>query len=270
MSRKGARSEAGFTLVEVIVAALILVLVVAAAASLFASGSKSSLAAQRHAEEIEVADQQIEQIREEVKTAGSFSNLRMQQSPVADTSPPTVDGRISTDPNAFVSGSCFYIETNWDAPLSSGNALSSVSTWPGCPTGAEPLAVSQPTSAATAVATPPRPVAIGSATGTAYTYVTYTNLGCNPGLVGASSCYNPSSPATACMSSTGCFTPLGDAMRVTVAIVLNNGGTNNTGSAAEDDIGQNSPVYVSTILTNPVPSNQPNTSVGLSLGVGLG
>ena len=34
--------------------------------------------------------------------------------------------------------------------------------------------------------------------------------------------------------------------------------------------GQASPVYVSSILTNPVPSNQPNSSVGLTLGLTIG
>jgi hypothetical protein len=54
----------------------------------------------------------------------------------------------------------------------------------------------------------------------------------------------------------------GDARRLIVAVVPDNHG--------RLDIGQNSPAYVSTIFTNPVPSNQSNSSIGLTLGLNIG
>jgi hypothetical protein len=49
---------------------------------------------------------------------------------------------------------------------------------------------------------------------------------------------------------------------VIVAVVLNNHG--------RYTLGQASPVYVSTVFVNPLPSNAPNRSVGITLGVQLG
>ena len=54
------RNEDGFTMIEVIVAAFCLALIVGAVATLFVSGNRSSLAGQRQAALIAVADQQIE------------------------------------------------------------------------------------------------------------------------------------------------------------------------------------------------------------------
>ena len=51
-----------------------LVLIVSAASVLFVNGSNTSVASQRESQVISVADQQIEMIREEVKTEG-FAEL---------------------------------------------------------------------------------------------------------------------------------------------------------------------------------------------------
>jgi hypothetical protein len=184
---------------------------------------------------------------------------------------PTVEnGTIDTDPNAFVSGSCYLIETNWDKTPATGTTVSGVSGWPACggASGAEPLVVGTGSPLVAPLVTPSQTIQNGSLTYTVDEYVTDTNIGCNPSVTGASNCYNPTAPGTAC--TTTCWSPLGDAKRVTVAVVMSNGGTNNAGSSANARIGQNSPVYVSTIFTNPVPSNQSNSSIGLSLGLNLG
>ena len=58
MSR--ARSEQGFTIIEVLVAAVILITVIAASSALFIQGSDASLASQRQSQAISVADEEIE------------------------------------------------------------------------------------------------------------------------------------------------------------------------------------------------------------------
>jgi hypothetical protein len=65
-----------------------------------------------------------------------------------------------------------------------------------------------------------------------------------------------------------CTTSLGscavdDVRRVIVAVLLNNA----SGSKA---LGPNTPVYMSTLVSNPIPSNQPNSASGLRLGLNIG
>jgi hypothetical protein len=50
---------------------------------------------------------------------------------------------------------------------------------------------------------------------------------------------------------------------VIVAVLLDN----TTGSQS---IGPNTPVYMSTIFSNPIPSNQPSSAIGLRLGLNIG
>lgn len=250
-------SEEGFTLIEVMVAVACLALVLTAATTIFFAANNGSVADQRRAEEINVADQAIENIREQLKTSSSFANLAMTTLPSGGSNTTIDNGTVDTDPNDFVtscssapSGKGYLIESDWDG-TTSGTIAPGVGSWStvGCPSGAEPLVVSS-----SGFVSASQSVTIGSASGTEYTYVTDTNVGCYAGL---GSCY-----------SGGSY--LGDAKRVIVAIVLNNGGSHNSGSGANYRLGQNSPVYVSTIFTNPVPSNQSNQSVGITLGLQLG
>ncbi len=77
-------ADAGFTIIEVLVAAWLAIMVIGATAVVFAQGNASSLAVQRQSEMIAVADQQIENIRQQVKTgAGGFSALAMSAAPAA-------------------------------------------------------------------------------------------------------------------------------------------------------------------------------------------
>jgi type II secretory pathway pseudopilin PulG len=240
-------TEDGVTIVEVMVAAICALLIIGASALLFSRGSDSALASQRQSELIAVADQQIENIRQQVKTnASGFDALAMSSAPQAGTnSILSYSTTTHTDPNDFVvSGSgCgsanegYTIENNYDN--TSEGTPATLASWSGCSTGAEPLVIQSG-----GIVTPKQTnVAVGSGTATVYTYVTDTYLGCNSSL-------------GSCSSTTG------DARRVIVAVLLNNGG--------RTDIGQNSPVFVSTIFTNPVPSNQINNSIGLTLGVNIG
>ncbi|MEA2159113.1 MAG: hypothetical protein QOD66_1493 [Solirubrobacteraceae bacterium] len=237
--------EQGFTMLEVLVAALISAIIIGAGAELFSVGDDSSLAAQRQSALIAVADQQIENIRQSVKTGG-FASLAMSTAPAAPSnSTLSYSSTAHTDPNDFVSSSSgcgatnagYLIEANYDS--TSEGIAPGVAPWSGCTTGAEPLMVQSG-----GIVTPKQTnVPLGSDTATVYTYVTETYVGCSSSLG-------------------SCTAAAGDARRVIVAVLPNNGG--------RYDIGQNSPVYLSTIFTNPVPTNQVNNSIGLTVGANLG
>ena len=237
------RSQEGFTVVEAVVAAFCLALILAGLAALFAAGSHNSLASQRQAALVSVADQQIERIRQAVKTSG-FSALAMTAMPASATnSTLPYSPTTHTDPNDLVvsSSGCgssaagYTIELNYDD--TSEGTVASAPPGSTCPAGTEPLIVS-----GTGIVTPSRTVSSGSGTATVNTYVTETYVGCNTSL-GSGSCAQ-------------------DARRVIVAVRLN-GPTRRT-------VGPNSPLYVSTIFTNPIPTNQPNSAVGITLGLGIG
>jgi type II secretory pathway pseudopilin PulG len=261
--------EAGFTMIELVVAILLMTIVIGGLAVAFADSSDSSLASQRQAQLLAVADQQIEHIRAQVKQYG-FGALAMNALPAAATSA-TVDGEAHnpTDPNAYVTAlpsGCgtydfdwgdktstegFKIEANYDD--SSQGTVSPFTNVGTCGAGVEPFVVldgldsaraSQPTGFVKPVQTN---VTIGSGTGSVYSYVTETNIGCNA--------------SGGCSGSSGANGP--DTVRVTVAVRLNQ-------ASGRTDTGGNAPVYVSSVFTNPVPSNQPNNSLGLTLGVNLG
>ncbi len=248
--------EEGMTLIEVVVAAFCIVLFIGAAAMLYVSGNESSLAGQRNTQLVAIADQQIEAVRQQVKTAG-FSALAMKSAPATGTSSTLYSAAVHTDPNDFVSsasgcgsaGLAYTIESNWDD--TTAGSPSGLTSWGNCPAGSEPLVVN----ATNGFVTPQQTVTVGSgtATGTATvdTYVTDTYVGCSSSL-------------GSCSSATG------DARRVIVAVEMNNGGAENTGAGAKLREGQNTPYYVTTIFTNPVPSNQVNSSIGLTLGAQLG
>jgi type II secretory pathway pseudopilin PulG len=261
-------AEAGFTMIELVIAILLMTIVIGGLAVAFADSSASSLASQRQAQVLAVADQQIEHIRAQVKQYG-FGALAMNGLPAAATGA-TVDGQATNpaDPNSYVTAlpaGCgtydvdwgdktstegYKIETNYND--SSQGTISPFTPVTGCTTGVEPFVIldgldaaraSQPTGFVKPLQTN---VTIGSGTGSVYTYVTETNIGCNA--------------SGGCNGSLGASGP--DAVRVTVAVRLTQTGRTDTGG--------NAPVYVSSIFTNPVPSNQPNNSLGLTLGVNLG
>lgn len=241
------------TLIEVVVAAFCLALIAGASASIFVTGNKSSLALQRNTQLLALADRQIETVRQQVKVYG-FSALAMNAAPSSAThSTVGYSSTTHTDPDDFVTSAtgcgssnlAFTIEANWDN-TAEGTAPG-LASWSSCPSGSEPLVIDT----THGVVQSSQPVTLGSATGTIRTFVTDTYIGCSSSL-------------GSCTSATG------DARRVIVAASLSNGGTNNTGAGASYTNGQNSPVYISTIFTNPVPSNQVNNSIGLTLGASVG
>lgn len=274
-------SEAGFTLIEVLVAAVMLVLAVSAATVMFADGNDTSVAAQRDSQLISVADQQIEAVRDQVKTEG-FNALAMNTTPSALPLAyryTSYSSTIDTDPGSFVvsKGGCgasneeYDIEANYDdtsqgQPVDPENTSQNASLpWSGCDSGTEPLEIIPST--ALAFVTPQQTVSVGTDTAIVDTYVTDTYVGCNSGLStgtcptttgGSIACAAASFPTVASPASTTCS----DARRVIVAVVLDRHG--------RYDIGPSAPVYASTVFTNPTPSNQPTNSLGINLGVHLG
>lgn len=264
--------EQGFTIIETLVAALMLALVVAAASGLFITGNDNSLASQRNSELISVADQQIEAVREKVKTDG-FDALAMSATPTAGAGTTLAYSSTTyTDPNSFISsgtgcgasGLGYAIESNYD-DTSQGPAPRVV-PWSGCTDTSSVVAEPLEVLSGGFVTWQQTNVPVGSDTATVDTYVTDTYVGCTTSVgANASTCPTTSSnvvsgcswPASAAVSTT-----CADARRVIVAVVPNTHGRN--------VIGRSSPVYISTVITDPTPSNAPNTAIGLSLGLQLG
>jgi prepilin-type N-terminal cleavage/methylation domain-containing protein len=262
------RAESGFTLIEVLAAILVLAFIIAASSSLFTHGSDSSVAAQRQAQMISVADQVIETVRQDVKTEG-FAALAMSSAPSAGTNKTlSFNTHTHTDPNDFVTASTgcgssnegYAIEANY---LNTAEGPpSGLTPWSGCTntssTVTEPLQI-----LSGGFVTPKQTnVSVGSDTATVYSYVTDTYVGCSTTIGGCPTTTSGSVSSCTWPASTSSTTACTDARRVIVAVVLNNHG--------RFTLGQTSPVYVSTVFVNPLPSNAPNRSIGITLGVQLG
>jgi len=244
MSTKHCNSgdEQGFTLVEVIVAILVSLLVIGAAATGFARNSDSAAAGQLQSELLTVAQQQIEKVRSTVTRYG-FDALALNAKPPAPTNAllPT----DPTDPDDFIknwstAAPSFLIETNYNA--TTGGQISTA------PASGEPLEIDSTNGMiAPTVASNPldvnTQVAVGSGTATVYTFVTQATVPCNTTVLGG------------CAAS--------DVRRVIVAVRMNT-------TTGAKEIGPNAPVYISTVFSNPIPSNQPSSATGLRLGLNIG
>jgi len=242
-SRFNPADERGFTLVEVIVAMVVALLVIGAAASGFARNSDSADAAQLQSELLTVAQQQIEKVHSIVTQYG-FDALALNATPPTPTD--AVLPTDPTDPDDFIrnhssASPSFLIETNYNA--TGGGQISSVVSNNG-----EPLEIDTTNGRiAPTVASNPADVntqvAVGSGTATVYTFVTQATVPCNTTVLGG------------CAAS--------DVRRVIVAV------RTNTATGAKQ-IGPNAPVYISTVFSNPIPSNQPSSATGLRLGLNIG
>jgi prepilin-type N-terminal cleavage/methylation domain-containing protein len=234
------RDARGFTLIEVLVAMLVTLVVIGAMSTTFIQNNDSALAGQRQAQLYSVAQQQIEKIRTIVSRYG-FSALALTAKPTAPTD--AVLPTNPTDPNDFIrnwssSSPSYLIEINYND--STQGQISSVASNNG-----EPLEIS----ATTGQVTPSATATVGSGTATVYTYVTQATVPC---LTRATAL---TGVANTCAAD--------DARRVVVAVKLANPTTSQS-------IGPNAPVYVSTVFSNPIPSNQPSSAIGLHLGLNIG
>ena len=275
--------ESGFTVFEALLAGVLAVIIIGAAATLFISNDDNALSAQRQSELIAVADQQIENLRQQVKTKG-FAALAMNGQPLALPSSianSTYSPASPVDPNGFVatatgcggsSGKELLIQANYDntsegVPVNpQATSSGGVVPWSNCTNTSSQ--VGEPLEILTGgfVAPQQNSVSVGSDTATIDTYVSDTYVGCNSGTFGG--CPSTAAGVIGCNASsawpttTTTSTACADARRVIVAVILNNHGRN--------DVGPNTPVYVSTIFTNPIPSNEPTNTLGLTLGVQIG
>lgn len=263
--------ERGFTIVEVLVAALMMAMIVGAMATLFINGSDASVATQRQSQMISVADQQIEQIRREVKTQG-FNGLALSGQPVP--LPGGIPNRsysssLPADPYSFVkalsgcgpSSEEYLIEPNYDNTGEPIANLLGLLPWAGCTNTStqigEPLEILPG-----GFVQPQQTVTVGGDTAVVDTYVTDTYVGCN--ATGLGNCPDTSSGSVSCSAwpTASASTTCGDARRVIVAVVLNDHG--------RYDLGPGGPVYVSTVFTNPTPSNAPSSAIGFTVGGRIG
>jgi prepilin-type N-terminal cleavage/methylation domain-containing protein len=318
--RRFIKHEQGFTLIEVMVAALLLVVAFTALATVFISGQSQASANVQQAQLINVADQQLEQIRSAVTNRG-FAALGM------NTAPTRLSSRVVRntffDPDSFVvsganASSCLLVATNYDSvttgaaaatPAYGVTAPAGFVQWSTCnstastSTNAEPLqvfaagaasptpivtvssalpqcttgsggAITVPcwvpltsgcTSAATTITTVP------SCAATVYAFVTDTFIGC--GTSGGVTCPSTGSsgvvqcPTASLPTLTTGSTTCADARRVIVAVVPNP--PNQSSPNVSHQLARVTPVYLSTIFTNPTPSGTSSGSAGLALNLSL-
>jgi type II secretory pathway pseudopilin PulG len=280
--------ERGLTMIEVVVALFMLALVMTAAVALFTRGELSSAGTLTESQLVGVADQQLEAVRDAVKTDG-FDALALTVAPAHSGAAPLLSSsttQIQSDPDYFVSASSgcgqsnagFDIEENWDNSL--GGPPSGQLAWSGCTATssvlAEPLEVLPNGFLGAGSSSAPCPSSSMSALDavcyvqigadgprvTVHTYVTDTYVGCL-----GSGC-----PTVSDGTVSGCSWPTGtvasttcaDARRVIVAVVPP------LAASGRVALGHATPLYESTIFTAPTPANAPGGNAGLTLGLQLG
>jgi hypothetical protein len=175
---------------------------------------------------------------------------------------------VRLDPNYFApsSSGCglsnqgYAIEANYDN--TSEGAMTGTPTWSGCTSGS--FSVMEPLEILSGgfVSPTQTSVAVGSETATVDTFVTDTYVGCTSTLGGCPTVGGNTVSGCTFPTSTTSSTECADARRVTVAVV--------PAASAPQDAAQNSPVYISTVFTNPTPSNAPTTAIGINLGASIG
>jgi type II secretory pathway pseudopilin PulG len=245
--RLSLRAEDGFSLAELVIAILVMIMGVGALTALFVNNDNSSLAGQREVSQLAVLQQQIENIHQLVKQYG-FGALAMSGNPAQPTDA-TLPGD-PTDPNDFVTGwgtssEAFKVESDYN---NTGNGTAAHT-----PSAGEPLLdpingvsggqvapvqyadLSNGTTYANLASVP-----AGDSYATVYSYVMgTTTAGCNSSGLG-SSC------------------PASDVRRVVVAVLLNQ-------PAHRQNVGPNTPTYSTTVVSNPIPTNQPSATSGLCI-----
>jgi prepilin-type N-terminal cleavage/methylation domain-containing protein len=235
MSARLARSQDGFTLIEVIVAAAIGLVIVLAISTTVDKGVLNSLGHQRQASTLSIAQREVEQIRQTVAQYG-FDALSLSALPSAPSN--GVLSTSPTDPDDFLTGYgtaavAFRIMESYH------NTALGVAT--GTPTLGEPLVVG------------------GTATYPTTGRVAPTSTGVVSGAVTAKVYRFVTKHTEACTTALQCE---GDSRRVTIVVV-----PTNTPATTLQTV---SPFYFSAVITNPVPQDaltQP--AAGLRIGLNI-
>jgi prepilin-type N-terminal cleavage/methylation domain-containing protein len=243
---RGVIGERGFTVIEVLVAMVLSLTVITALSAAFVIGNNGSLGGQRQVQLLPLAQQQLENVRQASVRYG-FADVFLNASP---GSPDATIPQSPLNPDDYVNTSTtpwdYYIEENYNN--NGGNISTNVAT--GTPSTGEPLIIGTASTSTPGIAPISSSVAAGGGgTATVYTFITKVNDACNSAL-------------TSTMGGSSCSTTAAqqDLRRVVVAVLYNNP-TSQTPHAPE---------YATTILSNPVPSNQVNSHDGLRLGVNIG
>jgi prepilin-type N-terminal cleavage/methylation domain-containing protein len=226
--RQKAASEAGMTMIEVVVALAVSAIIIGASAQFFVLSNGSALAGRRQVSALALAQSQIEKVRQQVKQYG-FGTLAM--SSVLSKAGTDTDPSNPTDfENA--AKTTWEVEANYDSP---GTVLATEPLI----TGGTILPVQTITGSDGVVAK-------------VYTFVSQTTDICQVGL-----------PASICTAGGVTTASDLDVRRVVVAVLLSapTGQTQNGGP--------NKPEYLTTLITNPVPSAQVNTVNGLRVGLNV-
>jgi Tfp pilus assembly protein PilV len=217
-ARIAAASQAGLTVVEVLVAMVLLVVGLVAALGVFSTALRESFGAQRRVQLVSLAQREMERLQ-----AQPFDLLELDAYPTAVADP----GQNPGDPRAFVQGNSLRILTSYHDQASVPPAGSAAS---------EELVVdpdADPAADGVSVAPTSEGVPIGSpggeqATATVHRFISRRDEDCTLSVVGLPL-------ADLCPAEQG-------AKRITVAI---------TAPPAGNRAGPNKPVYLSTVVTDP-------------------
>jgi hypothetical protein len=233
---------------------MILVIVVfSALALLFADANDSSLASQGQVSRISVLQQQIEKIRDTVSQYG-FSALALSSNPAAPSDSPLP--KNPADPNDFITGSgtsgeAFLVENNYN-DTTAGVVTDTPST-------GEPL-LAPVTGVGGGQIAPVQCVDLSTGT----PYPDPANAACSTIVPVAADPYATINTYVTQASIAGCNTLLGscasDVRRVIVAAVLHYPYAN-----ARLTLGPTLPTYSTTVMSNPVASNQVAAASGLRI-----
>jgi type II secretory pathway pseudopilin PulG len=259
--RQRLSSDDGVTMVEVLLGAVLGSLVVAAIAMGMVSNSDSALSTQRQAQLLAVLQNRMENVRQlftENYAKSGFSSLALSSNPEKGADA-TLPGSPS-DPNDFItpyvagyntatSGTSegFLIEKNYNATsegtVDGGSTLTEklqVDTSNGriAPVTYVDLSTGKTYSSAASVPS-------GHTYATVNTYTTIAKVA-------------TTSSSTSCPTTAGTASNESDARRVIVAARLSS-------ANAHGDIGSKTPQYATTLITNPVPSNQCQGASGLEV-----